>query len=70
MPRNAFTPVGASGVPAGVTADEVADAEVPVVLVAVALNVYEVPFDSGEIEQAVAGAITVQVAPRGEAVTV
>jgi len=70
LPRNAFTPVGASGVPAGVTGDEVIEADVPVELVAVALNVYEVPFDNGEIEQAVAGAITVQVAPPGEAVTV
>jgi hypothetical protein len=57
-------------VPAGITGDEVIEADVPVELVAVALNVYEVPFDNGEIEQAVAGAITAQVAPPGEAVTV
>jgi hypothetical protein len=53
-----------------VTGDEVIEADVPVEFVAVALNVYEVPFDNGAIEQAVAGAITVQVAPPGEAVTV
>jgi hypothetical protein len=47
----------------------VAAAEVPVELEAVTLNVYDVPFVKGEIEQEVAGAITVHVAPPGEAVT-
>jgi hypothetical protein len=56
LPDNAFTPVGASGFPAGVTADEVVPLDVPVELVAVALNVYEVPFVNGEIEHEVAGA--------------
>jgi hypothetical protein len=56
FPATAFTPVGASGFPAGVTADEVVPLEVPVELVAVALNVYAVPFVRGEIEQDVAGA--------------
>ena len=40
LPDTAFTPVGASGFPAGVTAADVAAAEVPVELVAVALKVY------------------------------
>jgi hypothetical protein len=39
LPDTAFTPVGASGFPAGVTAADVAAADVPVELVAVALNV-------------------------------
>jgi hypothetical protein len=56
LPDNAFTPVGASGFPAGVTAADVAAADVPVEFVAVALKVYEVPFVSGEIEHEVAGA--------------
>jgi hypothetical protein len=42
---------------------------VPVELEAVTLNVYAVPLVNGEIEQVVAGAVTVQVAPPGEAVT-
>ena len=69
MPRTAITPVGASGFAAGVTEPDVAAAEVPVELEAVTLNVYAVPFVSGEIEQSVAGAMTVHVAPPGEAVT-
>jgi hypothetical protein len=69
LPRNAFTPVGASGAPAGVTEADVAAAEVPVELVAVTLNVYAVPFVSGEMEHEVFGAYTVHVAPPGEAVT-
>jgi hypothetical protein len=56
LPDTAFTPVGASGFPAGVTAADVAAAEVPVELVAVALKVYAVPFVNGEIEHEVAGA--------------
>ena len=56
LPDTAFTPVGASGFPAGVTAADVAAADVPVEFVAVALKVYEVPFVSGEIEHEVAGA--------------
>jgi len=56
LPDTAFTPVGASGFPAGVTAEDVAALDVPVELVAVALNVYEVPFVNGEIEHEVAGA--------------
>jgi hypothetical protein len=47
----------------------VAAADVPVELEAVTLNVYAVPLVNGEIEQVVAGAVTVQVAPPGEAVT-
>ena len=70
LPANAFTPVGASGFPAGVTDDEADVAlEVPVELVAVALKVYTVPFVNGEIEHDGFGAITVQVAPPGDAVT-
>ena len=56
LPDTAFTPVGASGFPAGVTAADVAAADVPVELVAVALKVYEVPLVKGEIEHEVAGA--------------
>jgi hypothetical protein len=70
LPGTAFTPVGASGFPAGVTEDEADVAlEVPVELVAVALKVYAVPFVNGEIEHDVAGALTVHVAPPGDAVT-
>ena len=39
LPRTAFTPVGASGAPAGVTEADVAAADVPVELPAVTLNV-------------------------------
>jgi len=69
LPLNAFTPVGASGLPAGVTAGEVTAAEVPVEFVAVTLNVYAVPLLNGEIEQVVAGVKTVQAAPPGDAIT-
>jgi hypothetical protein len=69
LPRTALTPVGASGFAAGVTDPDVAAADVPVELEAVTLNVYTVPFVNGEIEQVVAGAATVQVAPPGDAVT-
>ena len=56
LPDTAFTPVGASGFPAGVTAADVAAVDVPVELVAVALKVYEVPLVKGKIEHEVAGA--------------
>ena len=47
---------------AGVTAVDTADAaEVPIVLVAVAVNVYEVPFVRPATMHDVAGAVTVQV---------
>ncbi len=69
LPRTAITPVGASGFAAGVTDPEVAAADVPVEFVAMTLNVYAVPLVNGEIEQVVAGAVTVQVAPPGDAVT-
>ena len=67
-----LTPEGAEGTPAGVTAEEAIDPEVelPAALVAVDVNVYAVPFVSGSIVQLVPGAVTVQVAPPGEAVTV
>jgi hypothetical protein len=74
LPGVATTPVGTEGFPAGVTALDGAElADVPAELVAVAENVYEVPFVRGAIEQEVAGAITVQVAGlgiAGDAVTV
>ena len=63
--------VGAPGVVAGVTdadAVEVSDRATP--LNAVAENVYAVPLSKGEIEHDVAGALTVQVAPPGDAVIV
>ena len=69
LPDTAFTPVGASGLPAGVTADEVVPLDVPVELVAVALNVYEVPFVKPRITHEGAGEITVQVPGAGDAVT-
>ena len=47
-----------------------ADVELPVVLVAVEVNVYAVPLLSGAMVQLVAGAVTVHVAPPGDAVTV
>ena len=69
LPETAFTPVGASGLPAGVTAADVAAVDVPVELVAVALKVYAVPFVSPRITHDVAGEITVQVPGAGDAVT-
>ena len=57
---------GAAGVIAALV--ELVD-EVPVALVAVAVNVYEVPFVNGEMTHEVAGDVTVQVAPPGDAVT-
>ena len=67
-----LTPEGADGTPAGVTDAELVEAEVelPAVFVAVAVNVYAVPFVNGAIVQLVPGATTVQVAPPGDAVTV
>ena len=58
--------------PAGVTAADAAEPEVeaPAVFVAVDVNVYAVPFVKGAIVQLVPGAVTVQVAPPGDAVTV
>lgn len=70
FPRTALTPVGASGLPAGVIAAEVAGAEVPVELLAVTLKVYEVPLVNGAIEQVVAGAMIVQLPVPDDAVTV
>ena len=64
-----FTPVGALGLPAGVTEEDVVPLDVPVELTAVALNVYVVPFVKPRITHDVAGEITVQVAASGEAVT-
>lgn len=65
--------VGCPGCPggaSGVTAVEAADAaEVPALFVAVEVNVYDVPFVSGDTTHEVAGEVTVQVAPPGEAVT-
>ena len=63
---------GLRGTPAGVIAADAVepDAELPVALVAVDVNVYAVPFVSGAMVQLVPGAVTVQVAPPGDAVTV
>jgi hypothetical protein len=69
LPIKAFTPVGASGLPAGVTEDEVVPVDVPVELTAVALNVYAVPFVKPRMTHDVAGEITVQVPVPGDAVT-
>jgi hypothetical protein len=56
--------VGGVGKPAGIAAAEVADATpVPMLFIAFAVNVYEVPFVSPVILQLVAGAIAVQVIP-------
>jgi hypothetical protein len=63
--------VGAPGTVAGVTeADAVDESERATPLYAVAVNVYAVPFVSGEIAHDVAGALTVQDAPPGDAVIV
>jgi len=70
LPATAFTPVGASGLPAGVTEDVVVALDVPVELLAVTLKVYGVPLSSGETEQVVAGETMVQLPPAGEDVTV
>jgi hypothetical protein len=65
------TPSGSEGNPEGTTALEVEEeVELPVVFDAVAVNVYEVPLVSDEIVQLVAGEITWQVAPPGDAVIV
>ena len=61
---------GALGVVAGVTGPEVVGVDEPVAFVATTENVYGVPFERTEIAQDVAGEMTVQVAPPGEAVTV
>jgi hypothetical protein len=70
LPATALTPVGASGLPAGVTEDDVAALDIPVELLAVTLKVYAVPLSSGETEQVVAGETIVQLPPAGEDVTV
>ena len=68
------TAVGVPGAPGGlrgITGAEIADcADVPTELVAVAENVYVVPLVSPDITHDVAGTVTVQVAPPGNAVTV
>jgi hypothetical protein len=69
LPATAFTPVGASGLPAGVIEVDVVPLDVPVELTAVALNVYAVPFVKPRITHDVAGEITVQVPVPGDAVT-
>ena len=63
--------VGAPGVVAGTTLeDEVEASEENNPLLAVTANVYAVPFVNPGTRHEVAGALTVQVAPPGEAVTV
>jgi hypothetical protein len=69
LPATAFTPVGASGLPAGVIEEDAVPLDVPVELTAVALNVYAVPFVKPRITHDVAGEITVQVPVPGDAVT-
>jgi hypothetical protein len=69
LPATAFTPVGASGLPAGVIEVDVVPLDVPVELTAVALNVYADPFVKPRITHDVAGEITVQVPVPGDAVT-
>jgi hypothetical protein len=71
FPIVAVTPVGTPGFPAGLTDAE--DAEpvlLPVALFATVENEYEVPLVRPVIVQEVAGDITMQVAPPGDAVTV
>ena len=67
-----LTDRGSDGVSAGVTELDAAEAEgeLPALLVAVDVNVYAVPLVRDEIVQLVPGAVIVQVAPPGEAVTV
>ena len=63
--------VGAPGTVAGVTeADAVDESDRAAPLYAGAVNVYAVPLLRGEIEHEVAGALTVQDAPPGDAVIV
>jgi hypothetical protein len=65
------TPSGSEGNPEGITALEMEEVvELPVVFDAAVVNVYEVPLVSDEIVQLVAGEITWQVAPPGDAVIV
>ena len=63
---------GLRGTPAGVIAADAVEpeTELPVALVAVDVNVYAVPLVSGAMVQLVPGAVTVQEAPPGDAVTV
>ena len=59
----ATTPVGAGGVPAGMTSADADDsAEVPLAFVAVTLKVYATPFESDGTAQLVAP-VVVQVLP-------
>jgi hypothetical protein len=68
---DAETDVGAPGTVAGTTLDDALDAdEVNKPLFAVTANVYAVPFVNPGTTHDVAGALTVQVALFGEAVTV
>ena len=70
LPAVATTPVGAPETVAGVTAALAVDAaEVPTILVAVTVNVYEVPLVSPVIVALVAP-VVVTVLPPGIAVTV
>jgi hypothetical protein len=69
LPITAFTPVGASGLPAGVIEEDAVPLDVPIELTAVALNVYAVPFVKPRITHDVAGEITVQLPPPDDAVT-
>ena len=67
----AFGTGGAEVAAVGLTALEAAEADdVPALLVAVEVKVYELPFVKPVTAQEVAGTVTVQVAPPGEAVTV
>jgi hypothetical protein len=63
--------VGAPGTDAGVVGDDTADAALlPIDAFATTLKVYAVPFVSPVTTHEVAGAVAVQVAPPGVAVTV
>jgi hypothetical protein len=69
-PGSATGAPGVPGVRTGVIAFDGSDEpEVPPPLVAVAVNVYSVPFVRPETTQEVAGAVTVQVSPPGLAAT-
>ena len=69
-PRVTTNPVGASGLTAGVTLEEITALDVAVELTATAENVYPVPLTSEDIAHELDGALIVQLPPEGDDVIV
>ena len=70
MPATAVGVLGTAGAPGLTDADAADTPEVPSLLVAVEVNVYEVPLVRPVTVHEVAGTVTVHVPPPGDAVTV